>query len=219
MENTYRWSPDVEARVVALLRIGCKASVICERIGCSSRTARRFVDRWKAGLDLFHANGSRPSNTNVPAVRVKRPVDLSGARRPGYRWVADVNTLSDDERAAYRSGIYDRADAGWPIERIADRFKMRMSIVRRILAERAGTPMEGEDDRPFRLASVSEPWPKITASHDDWPADQRFEDSPKAVRADRAGEVINGMSHVYRYTRTALDRQSYCSNASAWAAL
>lgn len=201
----YRWSPEVEARVVALLRAGCNATVICEQVRCSERTARRLVDRWKSGQSLSQTIGDKP-------------LALTGARRPGARWVADFSTLSMAERAAYRAGIYERADAGWPLERIADRFKMRVAIVRRILAERDGAEFVDEEP-PIRLAPPAAPWPQITASHEDWPADQRFEDCPKAARADRGGEVINGLSHVYRYTRNALDRQSYCSNASAWAAL
>lgn len=207
----YRWSPEIEKRVIALLRVGCSATVICEQVRCSERTARRLIDRWKSGRPLSQAEKVR-----VPSRAYFKSDKL--VANSGYRWVSDFNTLSPDEREAHRAAIHERADAGWSTERIADRFKMRVSIVRRILAERDGEVVE-DDDVPVLPRTPLLPWPRINASHDDWPADQPFEDCPKAIKADTAGEKMVGLSHVYRYTRNALDRQSYCSNASAWAAL
>lgn len=211
MESEYRWSPDVEKRVIALLRVGCKAVVICEQIGCSARTARRLIDRWKSGHPLSHEEKVR-----VPS----RAYFKSDERvaRSGYRWVSDFNTLSPDEREAHRAAIHERADAGWSTERIADRFKMRVSIVRRILAERDGEMVEDDDVHVLPRTPLL-PWPRINASHDDWPEDQSFEDCSKAVRADTAGEKIVGLSHVYRMTRGEMHQQSLSSSTASWAAI
>lgn len=215
----YRWSPDVEKRVIALLRVGCKAVVICEQIGCSARTARRLIDRWKNGQALFQATPENLRRVKAPDFTVERatPSRASGCRRPGTNWLSDFNTLSDVERDAYREAVCTRADMGWRNERIADVLKMRKSIVRLILDERESGAVEEIPDMAYWV--TPDRWPRITASHDDWPEDQPFEDCPKAIRADRAGEKIVGMSHVYRYTRGTMDRQSYCSNASSWLAI
>lgn len=52
-------------------------------------------------------------------------------------------------------------------------------------------------------------WPKVDCSHDDWPAHLRFEDDPRACRPEPRWIPV----------RTISDRMSYCSNATAWAAL
>ena len=197
MESAYRWSPEVEQQFLSLMAVGCSAAIVAEQIGCSERMARTLVRRHRVGLPLY----SGPARDDGEIVTAK----ATPGRRPG-KWAERVEAMSAEQREALRCKALSQIIAGRTVEFVATSVKAPKSVVEAWIEEWDGGPVdmpEGPDAPP---AVVEPEWP-------DW---AKFEDCPKAVRADRGGERIIGMSHVYRYTRGAMDRQSYCSNSTAW---
>lgn len=206
-DTPYRWSPEVERQFLALVEVGCTPAIIAEQIGCSERMARRLVMRWKAGLAL---NMERP---RVGKVALVPPKPRPG--RPGRAWIANIMDLSPDEREPWRLRVVEKAALGHSIERISNAVKVPKGVVVEWIAEWRGEVVIDEpeiDDESGPHPTPIDPgyyWPRVTMREEDWPADARFEDDPRACRPEPRWIPV----------RTSSDRMSYCSNATAWAAL
>lgn len=204
--QTYRWSSEIEAQFLSLMSVGASALLVSEQIGCSERMARRLVNRWKSGLTLVTRVSDRP----LRKVEAKPSGRYMG--RPGRAWASRLAAMTPEEREPWRRKVLDRHNAGMSVERISNTVKAPRAIIMAWIAE-----AYGED------AALSEPktsgdeianympggyWPRVTASHDEWPADSRFEDDPRACRREP----------IWRPVYPTHDRMSFCSNATAWCA-
>lgn len=198
-DTPYRWSPEVERQFLALVSVGCSPSIIAEQIGCSLSTAKRLLHQHRAGQTSF----------------APRPRETSGAN--GDRLLTRFASMSDDERNRLRSRAITHAARGWRASRIADALKLPVGLVTEWVAEwGAGMTVEARAPEVVEVPDGSAPWwadvqlwPKVDRDHDDWPAHLRFEDDPRACRPEPRWIPV----------RTISDRMSYCSNATAWAAL
>jgi hypothetical protein len=199
--ETYRWSPEVEAQFRSLMSVGASALLVSEQIGCSERMARRLILRWKSGLPLV---------TRMPPKVATKP---SGryAGRPGRAWASRMADMTPEQREPWRQKALARAAEGMSVERISNSIKAPRAIIAQWIAEVYGA--DGVVSEPNASADMAEfmpggYWPRVTASHDDWPADARFEDDPRACRPEP----------IWRPVYAVQDRMSYCSNATAWCA-
>lgn len=198
-QQPYRWSPEVERQFLALVSVDCSPSIIAEQIGCSLSTAKRLIGRHRAGQASL-----------APRPRPKREAG-------GDRLLTRFAAMSDDERNRLRSRAITHAARGWCASRIADALKLPVGLVTEWVAEwGAGMTVEAMAPEVVEVPDGSAPWwadvrlwPKVDRSHDDWPTHLRFEDDPRACRPEP----------LWRPVRTISDRMSYCSNATAWAAL
>ena len=190
------WTEERAAHFERMAQAGTGYQEIAAELRITERTARRYVARWRLGIPAV----------NPPSVRRRR-----GAGRPVISFAEAIQKLPEAERNRRRAGVIERAQRGWEVGRIADSLKIPVSMARAWLAEwegptpaaEAGPPVE----RPVAPAREYHPWPQVTMSPDDWPADVRFEDCPRAVR-----DVTGGRP---RFTDGL---RSYSGNAAAMCA-
>lgn len=200
--QTYRWSSEIEAQFLSLMKDGRSTADVARILGCSNRTASRRIQKHRLG-DPQVATGRR-SRPYVPK---------------GDLLLMRFARLPDSSKEALRSRAITNASKGWSAGRIADAIKVPVGVVQAWVSEwganltaAAKSPDVVEADQP---QSDDEPWwagvmvwPQVTMSVDNWPAEARFEDDPRACRREP----------IWRPVYAIEDRMSYCSNATAWCA-
>lgn len=209
MESEYRWSPEIEAQFLSLMKVGCRPSIVAEQIGCSERMARRLVMRWKAGLTLVTKPAPPPSMKAKLTPGKKRP------GRPSLKWAARIAEMPAAELEMLRSRAIQRATEGRSAEYISLAFKTPLSVVEEWLDGWDGEPITRPVEAPVE-ATDEEPDPVETTT---WPASIVFDECPKAERCKGSpGPMIVGFNRLLHYTGQAGGNQSYMGNATAWVA-
>jgi len=188
------WTEERAAHFERMAAAQMPSKEIAAELRVSERAVRRYLARWKIGIPAV----------NPPHIRKHRPP-------PGRSFVASVEALPPELLNAYRARVIDRAQRGWEASRISDACKMPVGIVREWLAEWGGPQKTVEEstlsEPPAAPSREYHPWPRVSFCHDDWPADARFEDCPRAVR-----DVTGGRP---RFTDGL---RSYSGNAAAMCA-
>ena len=189
------WTEERAAHFERMAQAGTGYQEIAAELRITERTARRYVARWRLGIPAV----------NPPSVRRRR-----GAGRPVVSFAEAIRALPEAERNRRRAGVIERAQRGWEVGRIADSLKIPVSMARAWLAEWAGPAPAAEAGPPVppavAVAREYHPWPQVTASHDDWPENARFDDSRRAVR-----DITGGRPPL-------TDARSYSGNAAAMCA-
>lgn len=207
-QQPYRWSPEVERQFVSLARVGAKAPLIVEQIGCSERMARRLLARYRAGLPLNTARVGKSAKSSASRRRTpSRPLTS-----PGTAWQPSIAIMGADAQQPYRDRVLDRAARGWDARRISGAVKVPLKLVLEWLGQAPAPVVAPAKQEPYRRPGehvAGTGWPLIVRDHDDWPADARFEDDHRALRREP----------LWRPARVDSDRMSYCSSAASWAAL
>lgn len=212
MEGAYRWSPEIEAQFLSLMKVGCRPSVVAEQIGCSERMARRLVMRWKAGLTLVTKPAPPPSTKAKLTPGKKRP------GRPSGKWADRIATMPQPELEMLRFRAIQRATEGRSAEYISQAVKAPLSVIEEWIDGWDGEPITLSVETPVE-APDEEPEPVEAVEPSEWPPSAVFDECPKAARCKGSpGPMIVGFNRLLHYTGQAGGNQSYMGNATAWIA-
>lgn len=208
--QTYRWSSEIEAQFLSLMKVGCRPAVVAEQIGCSERMARRLVMRWKVGLPLV----TKPAPPPVAKAQL-----IPGKKRPGRpsrKWSDRIAAMLPAELEMLRFRAIQRAAEGRSAEYISQAVKAPLSVVEEWIDGWDGEPITLPAERPTETVD-EEPEPVDPVEAAQWPASARFEDCQTAERSKGSpGPMIVGFNRLLHYTGHASGNQSYVGNATAW---